>query len=480
MPEISDHDIAAEQQLLGAILTNNDAYDRVARIVRPQDFFERVHAMMFDITTTLIRDGVVVNPVTIRAHLPASVEIGGTTMTIAQYLARLAAEATTVINAPDFARVVRDYADRRSLAMVGAELARLEPGQDTTQLAAWAIDELDGVVAERSQKASAPMMLGDAADLAVRESAGAYEANGRIRGLSYGLRELDNKTLGAQPGQLIVMAGRPGMGKTALLLVVARAQGKMDNPGVIFSQEMESVELANRMLADEMYSEPSNIRLQTWQIQSGRYREECFDALVNARRRLAKLPVRIDPQPQMTVAQISARARQMKRKGGLGWIGIDHIGLMRGSGRFKDRVNEMGEITGGLKALAKELGVPIFALAQLNRGVEGRDDKRPGLADLRHSGDIEQDADVVMMLYRESYYHAKKRPDATMTAEFAEWSAKLERINFQLDILIEKQRNGPTGTVRLFCDVAHNAIRDQASEMDGGGPLPLDIGDFIP
>jgi replicative DNA helicase len=232
---------------------------------------------------------------------------------------------------------------------------------------------------------------------------------------------------------------------------------------------MGDVALTTRMLADEIWR--PNRRLTYWQIASGRFREEKFQEVVDAGRVLQELPIRIEQQPGLTIAQIGARARQYKRKYGLKSLWVDHIGLVKPSGRYAgNKVNETGEVTMGLKALAKELGIPIFALCQINRGVEAREDKRPTLSDLRNSGDIEQDADTVLILYRAAYYLAKKEPPAG-SAEFLIWAENMEKVHHRLDVHVEKQRSGPVGVVRLHCDISCNAIRDEFSEMDDSAPL---------
>jgi replicative DNA helicase len=260
------------------------------------------------------------------------------------------------------------------------------------------------------------------------------------------------------------------MAKTAFALSIMRNMAGASHRCLFFSLEMGDVALTTRMISDEIWR--PNRRLSYWQISSGKMREERFQEVVDAGRRLAELPIRIEQQPGLTIAQIGARARQYKRRFGLKALFVDHLGLIKPSGRYAgNKVYETGEATMSLKALAKELGIPIFLLAQINRGVEQRDDKRPGLSDLRNSGDIEQDADTVMMLYREAYYLARKEPLAG-SAEFIIWSDAMEKVQNRLDVGIEKQRSGPVGNVRLFVDIASNAVRDEISEMDDSLMLP--------
>lgn len=455
------HSIETEQQLLGAVLMNNAAFALVDDIVRPEHFFEPVHREIWEVTAQLIGAGKFCSPLTIRTFLRADIQVG--TFSLQEYLVILASDATTIVNAPDFARVIRDLADRRLIIEVGQTL-QASGERDNLVLSAWAVDYLDGIVAAQSMNAAPALDLDQALDRAMDAAAEAFQSEGKPRGLSYGLRELDSKTLGAMPGDLIVIAGRPGMGKTAFALEILRNMGKAGEACLFTSLEMGDVALATRMVSAEIWT-PGHA-LSYWQISSGKFRQERWDDIRDAREALRGMPIRIEQQPGLTLAQIGSRARQFKRKRGLKALFVDHLGLVRPSNRYAgNKVNETGEVTTGLKALAKELGVPVFLLCQINRGVEQREDKRPTLADLRNSGDIEQDADTVMILYRPAYYEAKKEPHPA-SAEFIIWSDKMATIEHRLEVSIEKQRSGPVGTIRLHCDIASNAVRDEISEMD--------------
>ena len=460
--------IETEQELLGCILINNAAFEVVQGIVEAGHFFEILHQQLFEIIAALIKAGKTASPVTVKTFLPSDHDIGG--KTVSQYLALLAANATTILNARDFAMTIRDLADRRLIAEVAKSLDP-KNAVDAAELAAWGVEQLDGIVAQRSHNGAPAVTMKQAVVRAVDATAHAYQNDGKLTGLPYGLSELDHKTLGAQRGELIVIAGRAGMGKTAIGLGVTRNLGKSGFKGMFVSLEMGDVALTQRMLSDEMYDTG---KLSYWQIRSGRYHEREFQWLTDAADRLAELPIKIEQQPQLTVSQIGARARQMKRRGGLDFMTVDHLGLVRASDRYAgNKVNETGETTGALKAIAKELDIPVFLLAQVNRGVESRDDKRPGLSDLRSSGDIEQDADTVMFLYREAYYLGLKEPRAG-TPEFDIWTMKMEECWDTLEVIVAKQRSGPVGTVKLKCDIAHNAIRNL--HQDDG--LPAMSGDF--
>lgn len=460
--------IETEQELLGCILVNNAAFEVAQGIVEAGHFFENLHQQLFEIIAALIKSGKTASPVTVKVFLSSDHDIGG--KTVSQYLALLAANATTIVNARDFAMTIRDLADRRLIAEVAKSLDP-KNAVDAAELAAWGVEQLDSVVAQRSHNGAPAVTMKQAVTRALDATANAYQNDGKITGLPYGLSDLDYKTLGAQRGELVIMAGRPGMGKTALALGISRTLAKVGFRGQFDSLEMGDVALAQRMISDEMFD---TRKLSYWQIRSGRYRAEEFDGIRDAVQRLEELPIKIEQQSGLTVSQIGARARQMKRRGGLDFIVVDHLGLVAPSDRYRgNKNNEIGETTGALKALAKELDIPVFLLAQLSRAVESRDNKRPTLADLRDSGNIEQDADTVIFLYREAYYLGLKEPTPG-TPEFDIWTMKMEECWDQLEIIVAKQRSGPVGTVKVRCDIAHNAIRNRI-EDDG---LPAISGDF--
>ena len=309
-------------------------------------------------------------------------------MPIRQYLAHLAAASCIADEAPQLADTIRDYADKRLIVEISNELRR--PDGEPGELASWGIEELDKIAVARSTTATPAVDMRAAVVRAVDATAMAYQSGGKVRGLSYGLRALDDRTLGAHPGHLIVIAGRPGTGKTALALAMARNFAEQSLPVWFYSAEMGDVDLTTRMIADKMWR-PKR-RLSYWQIASGKYQEAEFTRIRDAALDLAELPIKIEQEPGLTLTQIGSRARQHKRRHGLKAMFIDHLGLVKASGRYAgNKVYETGEITMGAKALAKELEVPVFLLSQINRGVEARDDKRPTLSDLRNSGDIEQE-----------------------------------------------------------------------------------------
>lgn len=458
--ERDNHSIEAEQAVLGAVLMHNDVYEAVSGIVEAAHFFEPIHREIFDIAGTLIRAGKAANAITMVPFIAAGFDLGG--VTVRQYVARLAAAGAEGFNVKDFARTVRDLADRRTIHDLGDHLKNAA-APDVAELASWGVDVLDGIVAERSMNAAPAVMMNEAIMHAVDKTATAYQNEGRLIGIPTGLRDLDQKTLGAHPGNLIVIAGRPGMGKTALAVTIARNKAKAGYKGVFFSLEMGDDELAMRMISDECFDTG---KVEYWQIRSGKYHERYFDHIREAALRLKDLPLKIEQQPFLNVGQIAARARQFKRRYGLDYMVIDHLLLIKGSDRYRgNRVYELGEITGALKGLAKELGVPVYLLTQLSRGVEQREDKRPVLSDLRDSGAIEQDADTVIFLYRPAYYLEQREPLAG-SSDFLVWADEMDKVADRLDAIIAKQRSGPLGTVRLFCNIGSNAIRDKLGDME--------------
>ena len=411
------HNIEAEQALLGAILVNNEALYRVSDFLEPQHFFEPVHQQIYDISRSLIRTGKLASPVTLKTFLPAEVDIAG--LTVAQYLARLAAEATTIINAVDYGRTVYDLAIRRDLIKIGEDMVNVAFDAPVDFAPREQIEDAEKRLydlAEIGRYGGGFQKFESALTTAVDMAARAYQRDGKLSGLATGLRDLDTKMGGLQPSDLIIVAGRPGMGKTALATNIAyniakahrgetRADGHIAtvDGGIVgfFSLEMSAEQLATRIIAERTGIPSSHIR-------RGGITAADFEQIKDVSIELEKLPFYVDETGGLSIAQLAARARRLKRQKGLDVLVIDYIQLLSGSQRKSNesRVQEVTEITTGLKALAKELNVPILALSQLSRQVESRDDKRPQLSDLRESGSIEQDADVVRFVFREEYYLA--------------------------------------------------------------------------
>lgn len=465
IPKWVPYSIESEQALLGAIFVNNDAMSFVSDFLRKEHFYEPLHADMYEIAERLIGLGKPFTPISIMAFLPDG--LVAEDMSIKQYVARVAAEATTIINARDYGYNIRDLALHRKSMHIGAQLEEAVP-RDVGQMAAEAIDALDEVVSEAAQDYERPMDMKAAMSAAVDASAKAYQQEGDVIGMSWGLTGLDQKTLGLHAGDLIIMAGRPGMGKTALAMGVARNLSTAGYIGMMFSLEMGAVPLAHRMIADELFD---NGPIAYTTLRSGRFEESHWEKrILPAAKKMASLPLQIETKGSINVSQIAAKARRYKRQKGLHYIIIDYLQLVKGTDRYDgNRVLEIGEITASLKRLAKELAVPIILLSQLNRMVEAREDKRPTMADLRESGNIEQDADLIIMLYREAYYLERSMPKnaGPDSEEYARWQIRMQKHANLLDAIIEKQRQGPIGTVKLYCGIAFNAVRNLSEEHQG-------------
>lgn len=455
---LAPHNIEAEQALLGAILVNNEAFYRVSDFLQPEHFHEGVHAQIYTVASDMIRATKRANPITIKTFLPEDEKIGD--ITLAQYLARLAAEATTIINAEDYGRSIYDLATRRSLITVGEDMVNIAydapvdmPPQQQIEDAERRLFEL----AETGRYDGGFHDFGTAINSAIDLASMAYQRDGGLSGVSSGLNALDDRMGGLQKSDLIILAGRPAMGKTALATNIAfnianeyrgdvnpDGSTKAVDGGIVgfFSLEMSAEQLATRIISEQTEVSSSKIR-------RGEITETDFEKLSFCAQTMQKIPLFIDETGGISIAQLSARARRLKRQRGLDVMIIDYIQLMQGSSKNSgNRVQEITEITTGLKALAKELNVPIIALSQLSRQVENRDDKRPQLSDLRESGSIEQDADVVLFVYREEYYLERLEPDAG-TDDWLKWDAKIREARGKAEIIIAKQRHGPTGTARL-------------------------------
>lgn len=448
-------DIDAEQALLGAIFVNNDALRAVSGIVRPEYFAEPLHGAIFEASADLAAAGRPADPVTLSRKLPAT-DIGG--LTLPAYLARLATSATTIINAPDYAETIRELWALRRIGAI-AENARLEctvPQADPRSVIAELLAEIDATRAEiddrRTKRQSAAACATGMLDYIERVKSGDVE-----QGATTGLLDLDRTMGGLRAGELIVAAGRPGMGKSALAASVSRQCAAAGNGVGFFSLEMDEKQITARIMADHAYSSQAPLTFKDV-LEGKNLSDRQFERLISAAENLKLIPLDLDTSSNLTVSEIGARTRSladlMKKRGVvLRAIVIDYLKFVRASDRYKgQRVYEVGEITAGLKALAKDMGICVVLLAQLNRQVEARADKRPELADLRESGDIESDADAVLLLFREAYYLADKT-DAESQAKFMACENKLE-------IIVAKNRNGPTRTVEVFCDIAANAVRN--------------------
>ncbi len=465
--------IEAEQALLGAMLVNNDAYYVVHDFLKPDHFFEPLHREIFAKTSEMIRMGKIANPVTIKTFLAAGDKVGD--LTVAQYLARLAAEATTIINASAYGRAIYDPAIRRSLLRIGEAVVNLAFDAPLDMEPKAQIEDAERrlfELAETGRYDGGFQSFTEAVTLAVEMATAAKDRDGGLSGVSSGISALDRSMGGLQASDLIILAGRPAMGKTSLATNIAfniaaayepaeQADGsfKAKNGGVVgfFSLEMSAEQLATRIISEQTEISSSKIR-------RGNINDQELVKLVGCSETMQRIPLYIDQTGGISIAQLSARARRLKRQRGLDVMVIDYVQLMQGSSRTQgNRVQEITEITTGLKALAKELAVPIIALSQLSRQVENRDDKRPQLADLRESGSIEQDADVVMFVYREEYYLANREPKPG-TDDHLKWEQALNETRGKAEVIIAKQRHGPTATVPLAFQAEYTRFTDLADD----------------
>ncbi len=466
--------IEAEQALLGAILVNNEAFYRVSDFLNATHFFEPIHAKIYETASSLIRAGKVATPVTLKTFLPADFDIGG--MTAPQYLARLAAEATTIINAEDYGRTIYDLAVRRDLITIGEEIvneAYEAPIDSTPQEQIEEAEKRLYALAETGRYDGGFVRFNDALTEAVDMASRAFQRAGHLSGIATGMATLDEKMGGLQPSDLIVLAGRPGMGKTALATniaynIAAAYRGvtlpdgstRAEDGGIcaFFSLEMSAEQLATRILAEQT-------EIPSYKIRRGDISESEFGKLAAGAQMMQTVPLYIDDTGGISIAQLRARARRLKRQRGLDFMVVDYLQLLTGSSKraSEGRVQEITEITTGLKALAKELSVPIMALSQLSRQVESRDDKRPQLSDLRESGSIEQDADVVLFVFREEYYLKGKEPKEG-TEEWFKWDSDLKAVQGTAEVIIGKQRHGPTGTVKLAFEAQYTRFSSLARE----------------
>jgi replicative DNA helicase len=468
------HNIEVEQALLGAILVNNEAFYRVSDFLEPRHFFEPLHNRIFELAASLVRQGKVASPVTLKTFLPSDLDVAG--LNASQYLARLAAEATTVINAEDYGRTIYDLAIRRDLILIGEDMVNVAYDAPVDFAPAAQIEDAERKlyeIAETGKYDGGFQRFAQALTTAVDMAAHAYQRDGKLSGIATGLKDLDRLMGGLQKSDLIIVAGRPGMGKTALATNIAyniarawegeqEADGRVKtvNGGIVgfFSLEMSAEQLATRIISERTGISSSTIR-------RGGITETDFETIKDAVMEMESMRLYIDETGGLSVAQLAARARRLKRQRGLDLIVVDYIQLLQGSTRkaAESRVQEVTEITTNLKALAKELGVPIIALSQLSRQVENREDKRPQLSDLRESGSIEQDADVVLFVFREEYYLRNREPRPG-TEEHFKWQTDMEPVHGKADVIIGKQRHGPTGTVTLQFKAEVTRFSDLAEE----------------
>ena len=455
--------IEAEQALLGSILINNDIIDEISNIVNSNVFYDPAHVKIYDVITSLNNKGMIANPITLKNFFEKDNmlnEVGGT-----EYLVKLTRFSGSPKQAIDYAKVIHEMYLRRELVQISDKLSDDTLNANTQEQNAENIIESTEKslfdLAERGSFTQSFLKFNEALDQTIEMATLAMKSDQGIVGTPTGLTDLDEKLGGLHKSDLIILAGRPGMGKTALATNIAyhAAQTLMSRQEkssiAFFSLEMSSEQLSTRILSEQA-------RIKSDDIRRGKVTESEINRYIETSRNIYNLPLYIDETPAITISTLCNRARRIKRLFGLSLIVVDYIQLMRapnGNNRTDNRVQEVSEITQGLKALAKELKVPVLALSQLSRAVESRDDKKPQLSDLRESGSIEQDADVVMFVYREAYYLENKQPKLG-SIEHAEWQSKMNDVNGLADIILGKQRHGPTGTIKVEFEGIYTKFKD--------------------
>ena len=451
------NNIEAEQSVLGSILLSNEIFDDVSAIVKSINFYDPMHQKIFAAIEKLIFKGMLANPITLKNYF----ENENDEINVPDYLVKVTKFSTSLRQAIEYSKIIYDMFVRRELIKISEntiENAKLNDlninGQNIIENSEKFLYDL----AERGSFNSSLIKFDEAMKMTIEMASNAYKNEEGIVGVPTGLRDLDDRLGGLHKSDLVIIAGRPSMGKTALATNIAfNAAQKLQETGkkssvAFFSLEMSSEQLSTRILAEQS-------RIKSNDIRRGRISEEQFDKFIETSKNISELPLFIDETPAISIAALSNRARRIKRIHNLDLIVIDYIQLMRAVNTKDGRVQEISEITQGLKALAKELSVPVLALSQLSRAVEQRDDKKPQLSDLRESGSIEQDADVVMFVYREAYYLERKQPRPA-TVEHAEWQAKMNEVSNLAEIIIGKQRHGPTGNIMLEFEAMFTKFKD--------------------
>ena len=453
--------LEAEQALLGSILVNNDIIDEISTLVTSNIFYDPAHVKIFEVIESLNNKGMIANPITLKNFFEKDnmlTDVGGT-----EYLVKLTRFSGSAKQAVDYAKIIHEMYLRRELVQISDKLSADTLNANSQEQNAENIIESTEKslfdLAERGSFSQSFLKFNQALDQTIEMATLAMKSDQGIVGVPTGLTDLDEKLGGLHKSDLVILAGRPSMGKTALATNIAYNAAhhilkRQEKSSVaFFSLEMSSEQLSTRILSEQA-------RIKSDDVRRGKVTEEEINRYIETSRNIYNLPLYIDETPAITIATLSNRARRIKRLFGLNLIVVDYIQLMRsGSNKYDGRVQEISEITQGLKALAKELSVPVLALSQLSRAVEQRDDKQPQLADLRESGSIEQDADVVMFVYREAYYLERKQPKLG-SIEHAEWQSKMNDVNGLADIILGKQRHGPTGTVKVEFEGIYTKFKD--------------------
>jgi replicative DNA helicase len=455
----------AEQSLLGALILDNKTLETISDFLREDHFFVPAHQRLFKAILNLYNRGQVADPITLKGYFENDGDlapVGG-----AAYLSDLVGGVVSIYNTEHYGRMIYDLFLRRELIALGEDVITESMDQRSEIEAIQTIEQMESrlfKLAESGDARGGFISLRDSVKTALAYAEQAFKSDTHVTGCTTGLRDLDYKLGGLHPSDLLILAGRPSMGKTALAVNIAwRAAQKYAQTGGkegaitgFFSLEMSADQLAGRILADQAEISGDSIR-------KGNLDQSQFNRMIEATQRMSQVPLYIDDTPALSIAAVRTRARRLKRQFGLGLLVIDYLQLLSGSGSSQsvsNRVNEVSEITRGLKAIAKELEIPVIALSQLSRAVEQREDKRPQLSDLRESGSIEQDSDVVMFVYRQSYYLEREQPDVEDTEKYAQWQEKMDRAHNKAEVIIAKQRHGPIGTVQMFFDGNYTRFGD--------------------
>ena len=451
------NNIEAEQSVIGSILVSNEIFDEINMILTGKNFYDPMHQKIFAAIEKLIYSGMLANPITLKNYFEKEKD----EIDVPDYLVKITKFSTSSRQTIEYSKLIYDLYVKRELIKISENIIDTAKLNDLDHDGQSIIENFEKSLfdlAEKGSFSSSLIKFDEAMKMTIEMASNAYKNDEGIVGVPTGLTDLDDRLGGLHKSDLLIIAGRPSMGKTALATNIAfHAAKKIQEDGrrstiAFFSLEMSSEQLSTRILAEQS-------RIRSNDIRRGRISEDQFDKFIETSKDIADLPLYIDETPAISIAALSNRARRIKRLYGLDMVVVDYIQLMRAANFRDGRVQEISEITQGLKALAKELSVPVLALSQLSRAVEQRDDKKPQLSDLRESGSIEQDADVVMFVFREAYYIGRKEPQPN-TVEHAEWQSKMNDVANRAEIIIGKQRHGPTGNVFLEFEPMFTRFKD--------------------
>ena len=452
------NNIEAEQAVIGSILVTNEIFDEISLLITSNNFYDPMHQKIYSAIENLIYKGMLANPITLKNYF----ENENDDLNVPEYLVKITKFSTSLRQATEYSKIIYDMFVRRELIKISEQTidsAKLNDFDINGQTIIENSERLLFDLAEKGSFNSSLIKFDEAMRQTIEMASAAYKNEEGIVGVPTGLRDLDDRLGGLHKSDLIIIAGRPSMGKTSLATNIAfNAAQKLQESGkkstiAFFSLEMSSEQLSTRILAEQA-------RIRSNDIRRGKISDEQFDKFLETSKNISELPLFIDETPAISIAAMSNRARRIKRLFGLEMIIVDYIQLMKGITQNRDgRVQEISQITQGLKAIAKELSIPVVALSQLSRQVEQRDEHKPQLSDLRESGSIEQDADVVMFVYREGYYLQRKEPREA-TVEHAEWQAKMNEVAHLAQIIIQKQRHGPIGNVTLEFEERFTKFKD--------------------